>query len=92
MLLDNPAGFRSHTASCRPSLAGSFDNGHLGRAHQGHVALPPSFETVKTVPFGCGDSMIFFVALGGWEVRDSWGVILFVTRSSRTCMAVHENG
>ena len=65
---------------------------HLGRAHQGHVALPPSFEIVKTVPFGCGDSMSFFVALGGWEVSDSWGVILFVTRSSRTCMAVHENG
>ena len=32
------------------------------------------------------------MALGGWEVSDSWGVILFVTRSSRTCMAVHENG
>lgn len=31
----------------------------------------------------------FFVALGGWEVRDSWGLILFVTRSSRTSMAVH---
>ena len=39
---------------------------------QGHVALPPSFETAKTVPFGPGDSMygcflvIFLsVALGG---------------------------